>query len=234
MPPSSSPVLDAERRAWNYWFVDGLPNLVSGVLCLLISSVYVLASGPPHVRSPLVIATFSVVFGIYVVVFLRLRQTLEWLKSRITYPRTGYATPPYFTHWEAPPIELNMLSLSNAAEKEAFNTRRAHEDSHRRGWFFVAILAAAGISTLLIEKPWICAATGIVAGLGICLTARRNQRMSWVVVFGLPFAGMYMYIFPTRHTERAASFLAGVGLVLALTGAIALIRYLRRNPLARA
>ena len=63
MPPSPSPVLDAERRAWNYWFVDGLPNLVSGVLCLLISGVYVLASGPPHVRSPLVITIVAVVFG---------------------------------------------------------------------------------------------------------------------------------------------------------------------------
>ena len=235
MPPSPSPVMDAERRAWSYWFIDGLPNLVAGVLCLLISSVYALASaGPRHVRSPLVITLVAVAFGIYGVVFFRLRQTLEWLKSRITYPRTGYTTPPYFVNWNAAPIELTMLNLSNVAEKEAFNMRRVREDAHRRGWFFVAIIAAAGMSSLLTGNPWICAATGIVAGLGICFAARRDQRISWVVVYGLPFAGAYMYIFPSRHIAGAASFLAGVGFLLALDGVMTLIRYLRSNPAARA
>jgi hypothetical protein len=34
--------------------------------------------------------------------------------------------------------------------------------------------------------------------------------------------------------ERLGFFLGGIGFVLALTGAIALVRYLRGNPVARA
>ena len=238
MPPSPSPVLDAEHRAWNYWFVDGLANLVGGLLCLLLASVSFLVPAPHHVASPLVITLAVLGYCIYALVFSRFRQTLEWLKARITYPRTGYATPPYFTNWEVPPIELNMLNLSNVAEKEALNARRVREDVHRRGWFFVAIIAAAEISTLLIETPWICGVMGTTAGLKIWLTTRKNERMSWAVAFALPFAGLYMFAFPglnrTLRIERLGFFLAGVGLVLVLTGAISLVRYLRRNRAARA
>ncbi|MGB7024550.1 MAG: hypothetical protein WBD73_12190 [Candidatus Acidiferrales bacterium] len=67
-----------------------------------------------HTCSPLVIAIVLVAFGIYGVVFFRLRQTLEWLKARITYPRTGYAASPYFTSGQEgqPVTDLTMLNLS--------------------------------------------------------------------------------------------------------------------------
>ncbi len=237
---SSSPVLDAERRAWSYWFVDGLPNLLTGVLCLLLAGCFVLLSYHSHARSPVVITLAALAIVIYIVVFVRLRQTLEWLKSRITYPRTGYTTPPYFTYTNdtALPPELTMLTLSNVAEKEATDLRRAYQDQHRRVWLFVAVLAAAVISTMLIQNRWFCGVAGVVVGLGIWLSTRKDERMSWVVAVGLPFAGMYMLMFPGPDAgvriERLGFFLGGIGFVLALTGAIALVRYLRGNPVARA
>jgi len=38
MPLSSSPVLNAEQRAWRYWFADGFSTLVAGLGCLLCLS----------------------------------------------------------------------------------------------------------------------------------------------------------------------------------------------------
>lgn len=243
MPPSSSPVLDAERHAWNYWFVDGLPNLVAGLLCLLLASISFLIAGSHHVPSPLVITLTVIAFGIFIAVFSRFRQTLEWL-ARITYPRTGYTAPPYFTlTYDAPlPSDLTMLNLSKAVNQgilpNASEAERERQDRYRRLWLTLAVFVAAVLCAATIHERWICGVLGTVAGLGIWLTTRKNERMSWAVAFGLPFAGMYMFIFsgsnPELTIECRGFFLAGIGLVLTLTGAVGLIRYLRRNPVARA
>ena len=247
MPPSSSPALDAERRAWNYWFVDGLPNLVGGLLCLLLASISFLVAGSHHVPSPLVITLTVTAFGIFIAVFSRFRQTLEWLKARITYPRTGYTAPPYFTlTYDAPlPSDLTMLNLSEAVNPRllpnASEAERERQDRYRRLWLTLAVFVAAVLCAAFIHERWICGVLGTAAGLGIWLTTRKNERMSWAVAFGLPFAGMYMlYMFtfsgsnPGLRIERSGFFLAGIGLVLTLTGTVGLIRYLRRNPVARA
>ncbi|MGC1936135.1 MAG: hypothetical protein WA681_14055, partial [Candidatus Acidiferrales bacterium] len=81
---SSSPVLDAERRAWTYWFVDGLPNLVAGFTCLLTSIMFVLFVEYGHKRSALWAILVFLAFALVAVVYFRLPQALEWLKSRIT------------------------------------------------------------------------------------------------------------------------------------------------------
>lgn len=235
---SLSPILQAERRTWSYWFVDGLSNLVTGALCLLLAGTFLLAASHPHTRSPLVIGATGLGIAIYAIMFFRLRQTLEWLKSRITYPRTGYTAPPSFTvdNTAGHQPGLTMLALSSVGENET--AQRLHEDLDvkRRAWFFVAVLAAEIISTVLIRNNWACAVAGIAMGVGIWLVARNDERMSWVVTLGLPFAGIYMFIFPTSRPRvmRAGFFLAGTGLALAFMGAMALMRYLRRNPVARA
>jgi multisubunit Na+/H+ antiporter MnhF subunit len=235
---SMAPVLNAERRAWSYWFVDGLANLVTGALCLLLAGSYLLVAFHPHTRSPLVIGGAFTGFGIYAAVFFRLRQTLEWLKSRITYPRTGYTAAPSFTADSNAGHQpgLTMLALSPVGEQET--EQRAHEDldARRRGWFFAAVLAAEVISTLLIHETWICAIAGIAMGVGIWLVTRNDERMAWVVALGLPFAEIYMFLFPTSRPRvlRAGFFLAGTGVLLAFVGAIALARYLRRNPVRSA
>lgn len=243
MPPSPSPVLDAERRAWNYWFVDGLPNLIGGLLCLLLAGASFLLSGPHPRRSPLVIALLVLAYGIYVVVLLRFRQTLEWLKTRITYPRTGYAASPYFTFGQdaSPPADLTMLNLSDTAKQgilpDASEVERERQDRYWRLWLTLTVFTAAALCAAFIHQRWICGVFGTAAGLGIWLTTRRDERLSWAVAYGLPFAGMYMFMFHGSNQglriERLGSFLAGMGLVLTLTGAVALIRYLRRNPVAR-
>jgi hypothetical protein len=134
--PSSNAIPEAERRAWSYWFVDGLPNLVAGLLCLLLASISFLLSGPHPVRSPLVITLAAVALVIFAAVFIRFRQTLEWLKARITYPRTGYTAPPYFalTFDASPPADLTMLNLSEAANQgilpDASEAEREHQDRY--------------------------------------------------------------------------------------------------------
>jgi hypothetical protein len=234
---SVSPVLAAESRAWSYWFVDGLPHLMAGSLCLLLGVVVVTLSSPRHTRSPLVIAFVASALLVYCVVFLRLRRTLEWLKSRITYPRTGYAAAPYFMETSTAPVDLVMLNLSGAKQKETMTSLLASEDLRWRLWVMLAILVAEPLAGKFISSHVLCVFAGCVAGLLAWIVSRKDPRKSWAVVFGLIFAQIYTLNFlDMLHNHRAGIgyFQAGVGFVLALAGAIALTRYLRRNPVAGA
>ena len=116
MPTENFALSYAEKRAWSYWFADGLPNILGGFGCLLLSLAYVLLIRFRHTHSPMIVALAILLVAIAWVLLFRLRQTLEWLKARITYPCTGYAASPYFTFRQTEPLppDLTMLNLSSA------------------------------------------------------------------------------------------------------------------------
>lgn len=247
MPPlkTLSPVLDAERRAWNYWFVDGLPNLLAGLACLLLSGAYLLVLRYRFTHSLIAILVGVLLLGVFTFVLFRLRQTLEWLKSKVTYPRTGYAAAPYFTFQQNAPLpaDLSMLNLSRAQQTRilpsAWETARELEDRNRLMWLTVAVYLAAMLCAQFLSTGWVCGALGMAVGLGIWLAARTSERHAWSVAFGLPYAGLFTFTIAAPyvrhfHIDRIAFFLSGAGVVLVLAGAIVLVRYLRDNPVARA
>jgi hypothetical protein len=236
MPAANlSPVVDAERRAWSYWFVDGLPYLTAGILCALLSATFIIAVHYRATHFRIALALILMVYVFLGIVFIRLRQTLVWLKSRITYRRTGYVPPPYFTETDAPPADLVMLNLSGVREKETMTPMLVSEDLRWRAWVLLAILLADPLAGQFIRSHALCFFVGCAGGFLAWLLSRKDPRKSWAVVFGLLFAQIYIFEVPDmRRIEGAFYFLAGVGFVLALAGAIVLARYLRRNPLARA
>lgn len=231
----SSPVIEAESRSWSYWFGDGLPYLTAGILCLLLSTTFLAAV---HYRTAHFRVALALILLIYVflgTVFIRLRQTLVWLKSRITYRRTGYVPPPYFTETDAPPADLVMLNLSGVREKETRTPMLVSEDLRWRVWATLPIFIAEPLAGHFIPNHALCALAGCAGGFVAWLVSRKDPRKSWAVVVGLLFAQVYTFdFFNLPRIEGAFCFLGGVGFVLALTGAIALTRYLRANPVTRA
>ncbi len=246
MPPAnSSPVLDAERRAWSYWFVDGLPNLVAGLISLLLAVAFVLLSHQRHNKSLVLFASAAILTLVYILVFARFRQTIEWLKARITYPRTGYAAPPTFTSTlsEPLPADVVMLNLGRSTRPGILpdTEEMIAANQERRWWVMIALIiyAAAFLSAAFVHQPWICGVLGVIASLGTWMMTRKNERASWALAFGLPYAGMFIFTIAgpyNKHlrVDRLGFFLAGAGLMLAATGAVALVRYLKHNPVARA
>ena len=102
-----SPLESAQQRSWNYWFDDGLPMLVGGATILFVSLFLIFSRR----KSPLSI-TAAIVAGLLYIAFLfGSRKIIEWLKTRITYPRTGYARAPYFTE-SNPGTPVDFVSLS--------------------------------------------------------------------------------------------------------------------------
>ena len=200
-----SPILSAELRARNYWFVDGLPNLVTGMVLVLIGAA--LLAGQVKPERPLLLGVSLVAIVLYLAFALRIRQVVEWLKARITYPRTGYTAPPYLT-------EDSTLS----------------PDRKRRAWLLIGLVVAVILVTRLVESRWICVAAGLLAGLSLWLAIRKNEKVSWIEVGAFPLVGLCLTIFPVAPRNRLPFFVLGAGLALALSGALRLVRYLRRNP----
>lgn len=233
-PRAATASSDAEHRAWSYYFADGLPNLLAGIGCLLVSGTFLLILRYHHQRSPFLIAGAAVFFSISGVVLIRFRETVDWLKSRITYPRTGYAAPPYFTEYSTPPADLVMLNLSGVREKETRTPFLVAEDLRWRLWVILGTLAVEPLAGRFIVSHILCLLAGCAAGFLVLWASRNDPRRSWAIVFGLVLLQMNsLVLLNSLQIYGAVYFQAGVGLALTLAGAITLARYLNRNPAMR-
>jgi hypothetical protein len=240
MPATTqSPVIEAERRAGRYWFADGLPTLISGVGCLTMATFLHLTGLPTsnlltHFDRDLTglltiaVALFCLVLNI--VILIRAQQIVEWLKAKITYARTGYAAPPYFTEAGTRPLDMMAFKLDGSDAKRLDDIDRVRRNPWQC-WLLVVVLAAvATIPTRLIDNPWICVAAYVVMAAALWFRTHKDERLSWLVLWGLPWTGWFTACFSMAHEKRIEYSLAGIGLLFLLYAAIALIRYVRRNP----
>jgi len=226
-----SPVVSAEQRAWSYWFADGLPTLTAGVGSLLIAFVLLYSRHRP--ATPLTVATMLIALFLYGVVLLRYKQVVEWLKSKFTYPRTGYVSAPYFAEDNTLPLDFTTLSLQGADARRPSDVERVRADRKRRTFLVAALVLVVTTATMFIASRWICAVAGVVLAAALWLGARRDERLSWIVLLGFPFIGFYMTAFlfvRVSGPDRVAYFLAGGGVLFVLEGAWKLIQYLRSHP----
>ena len=86
MPSPPGTLEQVRGRARSYWHVDGIPWLVRGLQAMCWALVIFMVGHGPH---------SSIYFNLVVIVAIFLdRGTILFLKTRITYPRTGYVSPP--------------------------------------------------------------------------------------------------------------------------------------------
>jgi hypothetical protein len=229
----SAPLFSAEQRASRYWFDDGLPTLLTGLACLLMA--FFLLYPRTGNSSPVATVVSLAAVVLYGVVLLRQREILDWLKSRITYPRTGYVRPPHFAENANPPQELTILSLGGANAAQAETANALYRDRKRRMGLTMILTMAAVLPMLFFRNPWLCSLAGLLLAAAMWFGARLEQRLSWIVLAGLPVLGVTLSLFLPRDRigpERAAWFLAGSGVLFVLEGALTLFSYLRQHPRA--
>jgi hypothetical protein len=227
---STSPVFLAETRSWSYWFADGLPQLLIGVSALLFG-FYFIASGSPSASTAASILSL-VAFLIYLLLTVRAAQILEWLKERITYPRTGYAASPYFAAGNnlscAPALHLTPVQDANAPA--IAEIKRARESRNRRLSLTYLLLGATSLAIWFVNISWICTLTALVMAIILWLGTRTDKSISFLVVLGFPIVGFYVDTLKVAPHFRVGYFILGVGFLFLLEGAISLLLYLRRNP----
>ena len=214
----------AQRRAWNYWFEDGLPTLVGGFGCVIFGLSFIF-DRPPLFRLPLA--------ALYSVILLRNRPIIDCLKAKLTYPRTGYVTPPYSPQDELPPLlDLAALSL-HADQAQLAKTAGEKNERKKRMILVIAMLMAAVLGMMFIDRPWSFAAAGIDLALALWIMNGKDFRLSWIVISAIPLIGFSLAIFPPdalTPAHRLGYFAMAGGLLIVADGAVALVRYLWQNP----
>jgi hypothetical protein len=231
MANSPSPVFLAEKRSWSYWFADGLPQLLIGISAILFGFYFI--SMMTSASTGLVVLSF-VAFGAYLLIQVRAPQILEWLKARITYPRTGYAASPYFATKKSVYCDANLnltpVQDPNApAIAEIKRVRRARNLRLSRTYILMAL---ASLGLWFVHAPWICTLTGVVMGIILWMGTRTDKSVSLLVILGFPVVGFSVGALQLPPHVRVGSFILGVGLLFLLDGLVSLVLYLRRNPVA--
>lgn len=219
-------VLDAERRARNYWFVDGLFDILGGIGCLLLAASFGIDKGRSSLN--LVIAACCYVLSL-AVIFFRRDQILEWLKLRVTYPRTGFVPNPYKR-----PEGLIELRIDDPAPETPPDVRRARRSRNLRTLPGMAVTGAAIALLVEVKNPWICLLAAVLTGFAFCSMRQLPAKESLIILLGMPFAGLTMSVLRVAVPQRADAFMVGAGTVFLIDGTVTLIRYLLRNPVARA
>jgi hypothetical protein len=168
-----------------------------------------------------------------ILLFWKGREILVFLKSRVTYPRTGYVQPPLDIPdmLIAKPSSLISLSLKPAPPPDEnvtrFNTRTVYVVFM---WCFLLFGAAANP-----WKSWYTALIMLPLAVALYAWNRRSERpYPWWSTLILALTGpalLWLDLSPLLQ-PLVMPLLAGVWLVV--QGACMLAGYLRANPIPRA
>jgi hypothetical protein len=220
---TDSGVLEAKRRAKNYWNVDGLPTLVIGLFFLLFAGI---AQMPEWLRGWLVLPL------LWTVVYEFLDHTIVLrLKERFTYPRTGYVVS---QEERERPSPLIKLSLNQEQTRKRAGLQDAWQPSVTTATIAVLLVVPIVIWAMAGLRPWIdtswFGASFFVLLGAVRLKALRRDKLACIDVFGFVLAAVAIAILPSL---RGILLFLAPGIVLTTRGAITLLRYVRRNPVAQ-
>ncbi len=211
------------RRAAAYWFADGLPEILSG-LALVITAAMAFTWRIYAPKSPEEFDRLIVLAGL-ILYFLVERRVLDFLKSHVTYPRTGYVQPPEESQLRVQ--TLTVLSLRPdppAKENTTFFKWRVV------GLIWWVIWVAIGIPAGRWVMPVLMAALAVT----LYLVNRRSEHpYRWWSALILGLTGLvFVWVDVPAPLQRPLPLLLAGGWLLA-QGACTLVNYLRANPYPR-
>ena len=214
------------RRAAAYWFIDGLPEIVAGIgIAGLGGGAAWFGQIRPHSWSD---RTAFVVLGLIslMVVFVYGRSISLFLKSRVTFPRTGYVRPP--SDWEKVSRQETILSLGLVGEQ-----RPPDQNVTRFQSSTIAVVMLANVVAGVIAKPiGLPIAMSAVAVLLYALHRNSERPYHWASVLPLPVAGIGAMLLHMQQDVNAWTAVLIGGVWLAAQGGWRLMGYLRRHPSA--
>lgn len=220
MPETSTAILEAKRRARNYWDIDGLPALRAGAF-IVLWGVFYLSTG---IHKSL---WAIVVLGVWGLSWKK-KGIIEWLKGRITYPRTGYVAPPTAPTYFNRDLPTIISIIKNPEEPIVGRaSTKAIEFTDIPSFLLLVLIFADNYWLIPFNRGLIslaCLATAI-------LFWRKNRKdPPWFEIAGAAIAGLVNAILQVSGEERVGIFLLVFGAASMAKGATLLIRYLRQHP----
>jgi hypothetical protein len=223
---SVTPAASYGRRAASYWFVDGLPEILFGLaLVTMAALLFLWRMYVPKFWRGFDLLIVAVGFLLY---YRMERSILDFLKSLVTYPRTGYVQPPEES--EGRVRTLTTLSLRPdppAQENVTFFRRRTVMLIFWFCYVFVIIGNPGGRWVVPVLMPALAVALYVV-------NRRSEHPYRWwsTLILGLTGLVFLLVDVPVPLQRPLPLLLAGCWLLA--QGACTLVHYLRANPFPRA
>lgn len=210
------------RRAASYWFCDGLPEILFGTALVIMAALAFLWR--IYAPKPWIWFDWVIVAAGFILYYLVERRVLDFLKSRVTYPRTGYVQPPE----EVPRRVQTLTTLSLRPDPPAKENVTSFQ------WRTVMLVFWFSYPFMLKSNPlgrW--AVPVVVPALAVALYAvnRGSEHpYRWWSALILALAGLvFLWVDAPAPLQRPLPLLLAGGWLLA-QGACTLVHYLRTNP----
>jgi hypothetical protein len=201
-------IKEVEQRVKRYWYTDGIAELAGGGMLVLLGLYfgiqgYLVENSLASVILQVSLALLMIggAFGV--------RWVVNTLKTRLTYPRTGY-------------VEYRV----NAKEARA-----------RRYWVAGLAMVIAMASILLVDYiralDSMSLVTGLLVGLVfIVLRGKSSGLKRFYILGGLAIAfGVGLSFSGLTQAYNLGLFYGLLGIAIVISGGTVLHRYLRENPL---
>lgn len=199
---------DVERRVKRYWYTDGIGELIGGGMFILMGVYFALQQllGQNSTLGGILQASLILVLigGMYVG-----RRLINALKTRVTYPRTGY-------------VEYQV---------DERNTKR-----RRIGVAVLAFVISAltMVFVRLFESfDSIVLVTGVAVGLILVFLRAKSAGLARFYVLGAVsvLLGLLLSVSKLPNGYSLGLFYGLMGTCFMLSGGLTLRRYLEENPL---
>jgi hypothetical protein len=199
---------EVERRVKRYWYTDGIGELIGGGMFILLGSYFAIQEflGPKSMVSGILqVSLILVMIG----GMSLSRWLVNRLKTRLTYPRTGYV--------EYPVDEDKMKS--------------------KRFWVVLLAFAISALTMVLVRLfqsfDSVVAVTGVAVGLILVILRAKSSGVARFYVLGVisVILGLALSVSDLPSGYSLGLFYGLMGASFMLSGGLTLRRYLQENPL---
>jgi len=218
------------RRAAAYWFEDGLPELLAGLI-LLLSSLVLLAKHLQWIDTVLFLVLWSVGYTLLISIYTWGWKFLDYIKTRLTYPRSGYVAPP----GDPDPDQDFFYDLFGKTKSKPILTLRATPPlktnvTNFRNRLFL-ILGITAFFSPLCRQGWTVALLTLAMAVLLYLMTRRDAHAySYISVLPVALAGLLAAFLDLPSNVWGFIPLLILSGWLIIRGIWLLIRFLKTHP----
>jgi hypothetical protein len=199
---------NVEQRVKRYWYTDGIGELIGGGMFILLGIYFSLQEflGQNSILSGILQASLILVMIGGMAISRRLVTTL---KTRLTYPRTGY-------------VEYHVDE---------------HNLKWRRIWVIILAFTISALTMVFVRLfqffDSIVAVTGVAVGLILVILRAKVSGLTRFYILGAisVLLGLTLSISALPNGYSLGLFYGLMGICFMISGGLTLQRYLDENPL---
>ena len=207
MSSSVSTVVQARNNAWRYWNSDGLSLITQGFALTLLGLAMLLGHHQHSILLPLLLYVMSMTIQIDQIFK---KKFVSWLKTHITYPRTGYVALPGYKE---------LMSSATVKEKRRQKWTLA--------WLLLFLLLSFFLMIASMQWYLTCAQIVMAGLLGLLWI---KFKFAWYVPMPLAVGAFLLLWAPVSNKDKLEVLTIQIGVLCMLMGMNILANYLREHP----